>query len=234
MTESTAGSAAESRFQRALRARYQLQRADQERRHRSSKEFNDATIVQEWRSKRGNTTMLPAANEAATTCGARGGCTWQEAMAVLFAAHTAGAPTGLPQPLSAGEKWLKPTQEMNASLPAADSECQRIDGSKLSPAEFLRLVRGSHPVVIEGLLTGWLAMQRWSMRHLLERARNSTVKVYASPDEEFEAVVRASDPIASGQPACMGCRPEEVCSLPREPRLALCNYCRLHFRFLAL
>ena len=149
-------------------------------------------------------------------CRSRGGCTWAEAMVVLSAAHDAGAPAPTSDQRRAA---AASTAEMQASVPAHDgAACEAVDAAALDPATFLRrYVRGSRPVVLRGLLDAWAAPQRWTLEYLWERAANSTVKVYASPDGDFEGVRPAHARGARGGPLCAGCgADEEVLLRPAE------------------
>jgi hypothetical protein len=73
-------------------------------------------------------------------------------------------------------------------------------------------------------------MRVWSWQHFLDRAANSTVKLYASPDGEYESVRHASDPLAPmGQPACSECEdPNELVLLrPAETEVPFSLFARL-------
>lgn len=84
--------------------------------------------------------------------------------------------------------------------------------------------------MLTGLLSDWPAVRKWSWQYLVEHAANSTVKLYASPDGEYESVRRASEPIAPiGQPACEGCEnPDELVLLrPAETEVPFSLFARL-------
>ena len=216
--------ASKSSFELAVEERYRLQQREKEKRANELLQVEHEHVVAEWLAARQQgRNMQPASEETAKTCEARGGCSWPEAMAVLFAAHSAGAPPVM-HSMTPAEQWLKPTVEMNTSKPHVGGvSCQRMRGDFLSPADFMAFVHNSQPVVLEGLLSNWSALSnKWDMDYLLQRVGNSTVKVYASPDGTFESVVRASDPIApSGQPACTGCAPSDLVLLrPAETEMS--------------
>lgn len=132
---------------------------------------------------------------------------------MLTAAHDEAQKTSgtIAVTMDATQRWAWPTEAMQSSIPLQDvSECMRVPGETLSPAAFLKLVRTSQPVVLSGLLSNWSSLASWSLDHLLQRARNSTVKVYSSPDRDFESVRQASDLLPPhGQRVCSDCTPDE-------------------------
>ena len=88
----------------------------------------------------------------------------------------------------------------------------------------------SKPVVITGLLAGWEALTRWSPEYLWRKARDSRVKLYSSPDGDFESVRGSHEELTSGGgKVCAGCSPDEtVLSRPAETEISF-----EHFLWLA-
>lgn len=222
-----------STLEAAIAERHALQRRESERGAPPPTEV-EAAMTNEWLAFQAtqSTDEPPLSPEESTSrlCAARrDGCSWVEAMVVL--ALASGPDDNRPAATSSPLDWDRPTQQMLGSLPAADGEaCPRVDGASLSPAEFLReYVAKSRPVVTSNLLTDWEASRTWSLEHLWSRAANETVKVYASPDGEFEAVRVARERMPpDGEPVCAGCEEgEHVLIRPAETETTFD-----HFRWL--
>ena len=167
-----------------------------------------------------------AEQHARSFCAARrGGCSWVDALALLTRAHEA-----LPKQSSSGPAdWERATRAMGGSRPARKLEaCERVPAASLDAATFFdRHVVASRPVVITGLLDKWEAARRdsprrWDLDYLWRRAANSTVKVYVSPDGEYEAVRRAGE-VVGDERVCAACADadELVLMRPAETELRL-------------
>jgi hypothetical protein len=217
-------------FQQALRTRYALQDREKREARRPRLSEEEESILREWHAISQPAARQPAVDEANAVCQARpGGCSWMQAMAILFAAHDAGAPPSVSAKQNVASQWLEPTSTMNTSMPAIDGACARVHASTLTRADMLRLVQTSQPIVIEGLLDRWPALQTWSVEHFLSHAANATVKVYMSPDGEYEGVRRASDPLEPhGQLVCSQCEPDELVLLrPAETEMSFDSFVHL-------
>jgi jumonji domain-containing protein 7 len=87
-------------------------------------------------------------------------------------------------------KWILPTKTLSRSAPSPNQNtCDIIDYIPTA-AEFLNsYVSLSKPLVIKGGVKRWPALDshRWTVDYLQSRVNNSIVKVYISPDSDFEA-----------------------------------------------
>jgi len=166
-----------------------------------------------------------AEQHARRFCAARrGGCSWADALALLARAHEV-----LPKQSNGPAEWERATRAMSGSRPARTLEaCERVSATSLDAATFFeRHVVASRPVVITGLLDKWEAARRgsprrWDLEYLWRRAANSTVKVYVSPDGEYEAVRRAGE-VVGDERVCAACADadELVLMRPAETELRL-------------
>lgn len=116
----------------------------------------------------------------------RQGCSYQEAYVLL--GHDSARSRHRTR--SFDEEWRLPSDILLRAMPSrGQHRCRSIHHTPTSKEFYEDYVSKGVPVIIRGGVSIWpaVSLRKWSLQYLMDRVGNDTVKVYVSPNSDFEA-----------------------------------------------